>query len=957
MLGKAADSLLPLRRTERPLAMALLLHNLFAVGAFLTGRTVRDTLFLAHADLAALPWMYVASAVAVTMTGLWYSSVAAEFRRDRVAIGTAALFAVVFAGFQFWEHTHHPWVYPALYVVVEVMGALVLVQFWSLANDLFHAREAKRLYGIIGAGGTLANIFIGLLCAKISLWFGSSALIAFTALLLVGAAFAAGSAGAAGRQRLFARAAAGRKTATRRGGFSKVAESSHLKMVALLAGLTFITVTLVDYDFKVIARQVFGKDELAAFFGYFSAGVGVLALGLQLFGTSRLLSTAGVVASLAVLPLSLGIGSALFLAFPVLWAASLMKGADTLFRYSVNDATTQILYLPVPASSRVSAKAFIDGVVKPLAIGLAGVGLALYRSATDASPFALGWISVATCVAWLLVVAALRGQYIRSLQQTLRNQKLDLESVRHRVLDSATSGVLLNALQSEDPKDVLNALGLIPHLDDVEVDNRVEALLNHAMPAIRTAALEYYARRQTMRYANAIFKHFEDPEPSVRAAAIDAFCAIGKDKAVKNVEQFLLDRDPRVRSAAVVGMIRYGGLDGVLAAAGALKQLIAHQDSAMREHSARVLGAIGVRNFYQPVLSLMADPDVKVRRAAIMAAGALKSPEFVIPLIYRTQHAETLQDAVSALSAYGPSIVPTLGKVLANPLEIAAIRRAIARVLGRLGSREAVELICRHLDDRDETLRNRLYRALARAVKGRETVLTDRAPVEAALEAELRRAYLALLQAEVLNLTHGPGPDTPRSGLEAAQALLASGLQEKVLLAEKRMFSLLSVLYPDSDMEQISASIFDADAADAPRRRANAVELLDNLLGRELKKKVLPLLEDLPRDARLQLLAGLFDFPTKNALDTLHDLCRDESGWVRACAMWCLAQKPEADITELLAASVTDSQPVVREIALVLLEKASPDRAVVVAEKYLTDEAPSVRQQAALIATRHAARS
>ena len=77
--------------------------------------------------------------------------------------------------------------------------------------------------------------------------------------------------------------------------------------------------------------------ELAAYFGYFSAVVGVLAIGLQLFGTSRLLNRAGVIGSLAVLPVSLAAGDLALVLFPALWAASMAKGADTLFRYSVNE--------------------------------------------------------------------------------------------------------------------------------------------------------------------------------------------------------------------------------------------------------------------------------------------------------------------------------------------------------------------------------------------------------------------------------------------------------------------------------------------------------------------------------------------------------------------------------------------------------------------------------------------
>ena len=121
----------------------------------------------------------------------------------------------------------------------------------------------------------------------------------------------------------------------------------HLRAIATLSAVTFFTTTLVDYQFKVVAADRLQGDALAAYFGYFSAVVGVLAIGLQLFGTSRLLNRAGVIGSLAVLPIVPGAGRlGPGIVAGTLWAASMVKGADTLFRYSVNDATTQILYLP-----------------------------------------------------------------------------------------------------------------------------------------------------------------------------------------------------------------------------------------------------------------------------------------------------------------------------------------------------------------------------------------------------------------------------------------------------------------------------------------------------------------------------------------------------------------------------------------------------------------------------------
>ncbi|MCC6333464.1 MAG: HEAT repeat domain-containing protein [Myxococcales bacterium] len=960
MLLRIFEMLLPVRRGERQLTFTLFLHSLFAVGAFLTGRTVRDALFLANCDRSTLAWMYVASAGAVTAAGLVYGRLATRLRRDVMALASAGLFAVLFVGVWLLERgVRAGWVYGLLYVYVEVMGALVLVQFWTLANELFNAREAKRLYGFIGAGGTMANILIGLLAAKVATTLGTAALLIMCAVLLGGAAAASYAGGRLGRQRMFARAASGKPGAARRsGGGQRVLADSHLRAVALLSAVTFLTTTLIDFEFKVVAADKVSGDGLAAFFGYFSAVVGVLALGLQLFGTSRLLNRIGVIGSLAVLPISLGLGSAALALVPALWAASMAKGADTLFRYSVNDATTQILYLPVSSQVRVSAKAFIDGVVKPMAIGVAGLLLAGYRHFLGGDPYRLAWLSLVLCAAWVAVVMGLRSKYLKSLQENLKQRRLDLESARHRVIDSNTNSVLERALASDDEQEVYNAVALLPHLEKIGLDHKVEVLLEHRSAKIREKALEYYAHRQTMRFANSVFRRFEDPDPAVRAAAVDAFCAMGRDKAVRSVRNFLNDADPRIRSAAVTGMIRFGGLDGVLVAAEALKGLIDNGDPVMRQHAARVLGAIGVKNFYQPVLTLMNDADLRVRREAVTAAGVLKSPEFVIPLIYRTQSRETLREATHALTAYGAQVIPTLQKVLANHLEDPHIRRAVARVLGRLGTSEAAEVIAQHLAERDEELRGNMYRSLARAVKGRRLLLKDLSRVRKALDVELERAYRALHFAQLLSLDAGPGPNTPRSGEPAARALLGSALKEKVSQVERRVFLLLAVLYPDADMEQIAAGIYDASATDAARRRGNAVELLDNLLDRHLKQRFLPLLEELPRADRLAQVVALFPPPTLTPQQALFELAKDEAAWVRACALWCIAEgssSAEPDRDALLERAVGDTSAVVRELALVSLDAKAPGRAGPLAEQKLRDDAPQVRRQAALIASRYAA--
>ena len=53
------------------------------------------------------------------------------------------------------------WAIPFLYVWIEIVVATTTLQLWMLASDTFDPRQAKRLFGIIGGGGSLAAALVG----------------------------------------------------------------------------------------------------------------------------------------------------------------------------------------------------------------------------------------------------------------------------------------------------------------------------------------------------------------------------------------------------------------------------------------------------------------------------------------------------------------------------------------------------------------------------------------------------------------------------------------------------------------------------------------------------------------------------------------------------------------------------------------------------------------------------
>ena len=75
------------------------------------------------------------------------------------------------------------------YVWVNCFGVIAPVQAWSFANSLFDTRQAKRLFGLIGAGASLARSAAALLARYLVVPVGGTVnmLLVLAALILLAA--------------------------------------------------------------------------------------------------------------------------------------------------------------------------------------------------------------------------------------------------------------------------------------------------------------------------------------------------------------------------------------------------------------------------------------------------------------------------------------------------------------------------------------------------------------------------------------------------------------------------------------------------------------------------------------------------------------------------------------------------------------------------------------------------
>jgi hypothetical protein len=325
-----------------------------------------------------------------------------------------------------------------LFYLWTALATLLLTSgFWLVTAELFPLRGAKRLFGLVGAGGTAGAMLAGNGAGWLTERLGFGPLVpGLAALVLVFLAVQAMLPGEPGaptpRQGGAGEDDPGRGGADRGGGAGSVGSGireglglvwrdRHLRLVAGVVFAATVASVLVDYQFKELARaHVGGGAPLASFFGAFYGWTGAAALVIQLLVSARLITGAGLAAALAILPGVLLLGAAGLLVAPGLWVATLVRGADTSLRKSVHRSGVEVLFVPVPGAVRRKTKTFVDSVVDALAEGSGALLVFLWVTLAGLPP---RWLSLGVAglaAGLLLLTRQMDRRYLETIQRALR---------------------------------------------------------------------------------------------------------------------------------------------------------------------------------------------------------------------------------------------------------------------------------------------------------------------------------------------------------------------------------------------------------------------------------------------------------------------------------------------------------------------------------------------------------
>ncbi len=890
-----------------------------ATGTFIVARITRDVIFM---DIPGwrqkLPLVYMAVAIVVAVIMYLYTRVERKLRRDRTnEITLIVLFFLMILSRYLLLICDH-WFKWAFYVLVEIMGSFLIVQFWSIANEIFHTRQAKRLFAVIGSGGVLANIIAGFGVRSLVKIIGTPNMLYVIAALLAVAFVMVFLISGRAKNEL---EEAWQKKAVRRVNQPEppkkekepIFATRHLKTIAVIVVITYIVSTLVDYEFKAILGDIITEtDARSQYYGLFFGLTGILAAIIQLFCTSRILERFGLLPALLLLPCAMFGGSMALFLLPSLLTVTLAKGSENVLRYTVNDAAMQLLYLPVPAAQRGRAKAFIDGILKHAATGSAGLLLFLATAILPGfinyhiKPEYFSLPAMALLLIWALLVIRLKKEYVASLLNTLHKRRLDFSDSSIKINDENTLKVVLDALSSNKRGYVLHAFELLPFVEQTgkEINDKIIELLSSGDHNVQIAALDYLAKAALPIQADKLRELLKSPNEAVRAAAIKAYSAREKQKAAPEIEIFLDDESPLVKASAVSSLIRFCGLNGVLRSADTLKNMLAAQDIKLREMGARVLGEINVPTFYEPLLPMLKDESHEVRSAAIEAAGKLHAEEFLQPLLEELKDSRFAAMAVNALVRYGSAIEEELIAIMDDSQKDPKVRENIPKILVRIGGQKSADAVSKQLLSPLLPLRFNASRALSLLLLGHQEITFDMPTVRAAFNGEVGEFLESAAMELDLAITDGNKSDL----------LFLDTFRHRRQLNLKRIFKLLEIIYPGTSWEVIYQNL------GSPQKniRANAIELLDNILEAADKALILPIIE--LTDLKV-LLSKNPQIRRRSADERLKDFLSSRDRWLQNVAIYYIGTKKLSTFVLQLEAAQKAADEVVRQSALWALSR------------------------------------
>lgn len=810
-LHKTLSRLVDIKPGEIPTALLMFFYFFLITCSVYIIKPVKISNFLESLNAERLPFAYLITAILIGFVVSLNTKLLHAMKRNVYISLSLVFFISNIVLFWFFFHWEWNWLSMLYWVWCDIFTITTVTQFWILVNDIYHPRQARRLIGFLVSGGLLGGIAGSLLARFFAQVLGTTDLLLICPFLLLPCILIVSILHRQTQEPLDDKKRRTTSTEASKTGyiesFGIIKKSRYLLILSAIMTTAIIITTMVDFQFNsVLELALVDQDERTAFLGTFFTGLLVFSYLVHVFLTNRILKNFGMRLALSIAPLFLLTASIAILfipaAFFLIWAIAI-KGGDKSLAHSLNQSVRELLYIPIAPEIKYKAKVFIDMFVNKFAKGIAASILLICIFIFHFSLHHISLIVIGFSLLWIFLNRWITREYVGNVKRNLKIKWQDADKFISEAVDIDMTKLVFDTLQSKDRSSVLYAMNLFDLIKREKMSPELRSIIAHKSDQIQACAMDSLLE-------------------------LDGELLLPKEDDTLDQED-LSTQIQEIMSQDVYQQVLKDQLDKIVDEKG-------EEGEVSRMEAAKVLGMMESSS---PVASqlnkLLKDKSPDVLRYAIESAGRLKKREFVPYLIAHlsTPRAESISS--KALVAYGNKITGILKDYLSDPDINLQTRRAIPDILEQVGTQRAADLLASEIKKKENEVETEIIEALYKMRTRHPQIQFPQKPVFEKTIQIIKRCYFVLLE------MHDLMTDQRKDNL-------VSDMEKNLARSLKHIFELLSLVYTPDDIIKAYQNI----CTGTKKSIDYSIELLDNILQREVKEALLPLIDDISFEDRVR---------------------------------------------------------------------------------------------------------
>ncbi|WP_159467506.1 cyclic nucleotide-binding domain-containing protein [Dyadobacter sp. 3J3] len=833
--------------TVNPQTLLFFFHNFFInVGTTLVYVSSNILLLENHPE-SSLPLAYIAAALAVMVAGQIYEHYEHHLVLEKLSLGTmlSSLFMVLVVMILLWAG-HGMATAVAIMVGYRIIYLLINLEFWGLSAIVFDVRQSKRLFSVIGSGDMPAKALGAVLAVIIH---SPSVLMILLGVSLVCFAIAFYT------QKLTFKYtdipnphhARPRQSGLSDSKFVQKYFSGNRLLTALCLGTIAIAAaaTWIEYHFFVNVKYKFhSQHDTIIFIGSLLTATYVISTFVKLLFSGKIVERFGVKLTLYLLPLT-----TVFTSLGLIVSSYFRTDEPSLLVYyciayllfelvrrTLFDPVFLVFFQPLSTKNRLKGHTLAKGFYEPLGMLIAGILLWVIYTMKWSNIGLTFDLSLFFSLAALLIFRKAYAEYVLELKSAISKRFL-------KSGEMASPGealpIIRENLKSEKKEEVINAIAWLVKNKPATFFKNADFLLKNPSELVRLKTLEALVQtgkyQPTESFYNYIENETDTPSQTLAVQIAAASDALTSEKLV----HYLSHTDLDIVRGAVMGARQSGKSPTLIRQT--INELFLSADDNARSTALDCVEDIDIEPYRQQIKNALKQDSIRIQKRAIEVIGTsgdkamvhdlqpflsgslskttslalVKSGETgTMILLEWLNRTDSQKDLLSFLKAAekqpNPAILPVLFNLLTRIYQ--------SKTNPNIGSPLTLRVHTAALRTLTHYILNDEYKIL----------------LQEFLEVELNHAYQILSATEV----------------DVENGIWQSSLQYELQQTNQRLFHLFMLLYDKDTVQNAWKGIKNA----SQEKRANSLEMIENLLPRELYPSLRALFEEIPLTRKLEAL-------------------------------------------------------------------------------------------------------